>query len=191
MVGVAESRWRQGRFAASATAFGTALSALHPPLPEKPWRVAAIRGLPLLVETGQLDLARECAERARVLRPRPSALSYALAVLDRAEGRLDEALAEARDAHKEASDNPRNACLLAMLLLETGGTAEAEQVLRAAVEKFPRVPEPRHRLARLLRQTGHGAEADAHDAAAQKLAAEERRRLNKKGEVPRGASPVN
>ncbi len=188
---VAESRWRQGRFAASATAFGTALSALHPPLPEKQWRAAATRGLPLLVETGQLDLAREPAERARAVRPRPAALSYALAVLDRADGRLGDALAEAREAHKEATDNPRNACLLGRLLQETGRVEEAERVLRTAIDKFPRVPEPRHRLARLLRQTGRVAEADTQDASAQELAAGERRRLNTKGEAPRDASPIN
>jgi len=40
-----------------------------------------------------------------------------------------------------------------------------------------------------LRQTARSAEADQQDAIAQKLAAEERHRLNKKGEAARAAPP--
>jgi tetratricopeptide (TPR) repeat protein len=186
---IAEARLRRGEYATAAAAFGNSLVAKSPPLSETHWRAAAVRGFPLLVETGQFDLVRPVAERTRSLRPKPPVLSYALAVFDRAEGRLDAALVEVQEAQLGDPGNPRSACLLGLLLQETGQSDAAERVFRQAIDRFPRVPEPRHRLARLLRQTDRSAEADQQDAIAQTLAAEERNRLNKKGEAARAAPP--
>lgn len=155
---LAEHRMRSSRYAPAALAFAAALEATDPALVGAARHRAEERGLPLLAEIGELDRAAPLLQSALDAGRSSSPLWYGRALCDRANGRLESALSGIERACKIAAPNPRYEALRGAILVGLKRYDDAEKVLSAAIQRFPDAPEPRHRLAEVLRIRGNRSE---------------------------------
>lgn len=112
----------------------------------------------LLAEGGKRAEAKAHLERALELDPRSAQAAYNLAVLVSEED-LERAIALARRAAELLPEDPRHGYTLAFYERRAGRVREAEETLRAHLERHPGDGDALSLLGRILEEAGRSAEA--------------------------------
>ena len=129
------------------------------------WGVVAVKREEFGVAVGRLARARELIGEGRL----PKVWYWAMTLAHTGEGDLDAALESAREGRAEYPDHAVLANNLAVLLEGVGEVAEADQLLQAAFESEPSLPQLSKNLGDLCYRAGNYDDAQSAYERAAKL----------------------
>ncbi len=186
---VAEARRSLGQFPAASAAYRHAWVADAPPVDAATRTAIRDQWSQLLLDLGEFSAAEPLIAETLAEHPTdPAALRRQAAVL-RSRGAFDAALEQVAAARRTAPADLRVQLLTAAILSDLGRGEDARHILEPLIASHPYLPEPRHRLAQILRQTGETERAVAEESRAQALSRHQRELLDQQSAWRRRRDP--